>query len=120
VPQVQFKDAALKLTVKPRITASGTVIMEVALERSAANFVRSLPGNPNPAIDTQKARTTVQVTDGATALIGGVMFENTRDNEDRTPGLHKLPVIGKIFNRTRKSSDTRELVLLITPKIVKG
>jgi type IV pilus assembly protein PilQ len=120
VPQVQFKDAALKLTVKPRITASGTVIMEVALERSAANFVRSLPGNPNPAIDTQKARTTVQVTDGATALIGGVMFENTRDNEDRTPGLSRLPIIGKVFNRTRKSSDTRELVLLITPKIVKG
>jgi type IV pilus assembly protein PilQ len=120
VPQVQFKDAALKLTVRPRITASGTVIMEVALERSAANFVRSLPGNPNPAIDTQKARTTVQVTDGATALIGGVMFENTRDNEDRTPGLSKLPIIGKVFNRTRKSSDTRELVLLITPKIVKG
>ena len=120
VPQVQFKDAALKLTVKPRITASGTVIMEVALERSAANFVRSLPGNPNPAIDTQKARTTVQVTDGATALIGGVMFETTRDNEDRTPGLYKLPIIGKIFNRTRKASETRELVLLITPKIVKG
>jgi type IV pilus assembly protein PilQ len=120
VPQVQFKDAALKLTVKPRITASGTVIMEVALERSAANFVRSLPGNPNPAIDTQKARTTVQVTDGATALIGGVMFENTRDNEDRTPGLSRLPIIGKVFNRTRKASDTRELVLLITPKIVKG
>jgi type IV pilus assembly protein PilQ len=120
VPQVQFKDAALKLTVKPRITASGTVIMEVALERSAANFVRSLPGNPNPAIDTQKARTTVQVTDGATALIGGVMFETNRDNEDRTPGLYKLPIIGKIFNRTRKASETRELVLLITPKIVKG
>jgi type IV pilus assembly protein PilQ len=120
VPQVQFKDAALKLTVKPRITASGTVIMDVALERSAANFVRSLPGNPNPAIDTQKARTTVQVTDGATALIGGVMFETNRDNEDRTPGLYKLPIIGKIFNRTRKASETRELVLLITPKIVKG
>jgi type IV pilus assembly protein PilQ len=120
VPQVQFKDAALKLTVKPRITASGTVIMEVALERSAANFVRSLPGNPNPAIDTQKARTTVQVTDGATALIGGVMFETNRDNEDRTPGLYRVPIIGKIFNRTRKASETRELVLLITPKIVKG
>jgi type IV pilus assembly protein PilQ len=120
VPQVQFKDAALKLTVKPRITASGTVIMEVALERSAANFVRSLPGNPNPAIDTQKARTTVQVTDGATALIGGVMFETNRDNEDRTPGLYRVPIIGKIFNRTRKTSETRELVLLITPKIVKG
>ena len=120
VPQVQFKDAALKLTVKPRITASGTVIMDVALERSAANFVRSLPGNPNPAIDTQKARTTVQVTDGATALIGGVMFETNRDNEDRTPGLYKVPIIGKLFNRTRKASETRELVLLITPKIVKG
>jgi type IV pilus assembly protein PilQ len=120
VPQVQFKDAALKLTVTPRITAAGTVIMDVALERSAANFVRSLPGNPNPAIDTQKARTTVQVTDGATALIGGVMFETNRDNEDRTPGLYKLPIIGKIFNRTRKASETRELVLLITPKIVKG
>jgi type IV pilus assembly protein PilQ len=120
VPTVQFKDAALKLTVKPQITASGTVIMEVNLERSAANFSRTLPGNPNPAIDTQKARTTVQVTDGATALIGGVMFESADDFLDRTPGLHKVPLIGRLFNRTRNVNRTRELVLLITPKIVKG
>jgi type IV pilus assembly protein PilQ len=120
VPTVQFKDAALKLTVKPRITASGTVIMEVSLERSAPNYVNALPGNPNPAIDTQKTRTTIQVTDGSTALIGGVMFESNNSNDDRTPGLHKLPIIGRVFNRTRKLSETRELVLLITPKIVKG
>jgi type IV pilus assembly protein PilQ len=120
VPQVQFKDAALKLNVKPRITAAGTVIMEVSLERSAADFSRALPGNPNPAITTQKARTTVQVNDGSTAVIGGVMFEQANQNEDRTPGLYKLPIIGKIFRRTNNDTQQRELVLLITPKIVKG
>lgn len=121
VPTVQFKDAALKLTVKPRITSANTIIMDVSLERSAANYVNALPGNPNPAIDTQKARTTVQVGDGTTAALGGIMFEESRNNDDRTPGLSRLPVIGRLlFNRTRRASDTRELVLLITPKIVKG
>jgi len=120
VPQVQFKDAALKLNVKPRITAAGTVIMEVSLERSAADFSKSLPGNPNPAITTQKAKTTVQVTDGSTAVIGGVMFESGNTTEDRTPYFYKLPVIGKLFKRNTNSTETRELVLLITPKIVKG
>jgi type IV pilus assembly protein PilQ len=120
VPQVQFKDAALKLNVKPRITAAGTIIMDVSLERSAADFSRALPGNPNPAITTQKARTTVQVSDGSTAVIGGVMFEQANTNDDRTPYFWKLPVIGKLFKRTNVTNDTRELVLLITPKIVKG
>lgn len=121
VPTVQFKDAALKLTVKPRITSANTIIMDVSLERSAANYVNALPGNPNPAIDTQKARTTVQVGDGTTAALGGIMFEESRNNDDRTPGLSRLPVIGRLlFNRTRRASETRELVLLITPKIVKG
>jgi type IV pilus assembly protein PilQ len=121
VPTVQFKDAALKLTVKPRITASGTIIMDVNLERSAPNYTNSIAGNPNPAIDTQKAKTTVQVTDGATAAIGGIMFEDNNTNDDRTPGLSRLPVIGKLlFHRRTKSTETRELVLLITPKIVKG
>ena len=60
------------------------------------------------------------MTDGSTALIGGVMFESNNSNDDRTPYLHKVPIIGKVFNRTRKVSETRELVLLITPKIVKG
>jgi type IV pilus assembly protein PilQ len=120
VPQVQFKDAALKLNVKPRITAAGTIIMEVMLERSAADFSKSLPGNPNPAITTQKARTTVQVNDGSTAVIGGVMFEQANQAEDRTPGLYKVPIIGKLFKRNNTDTTTRELVLLITPKIVKG
>ncbi len=120
VPQVQFKDAALKLNVKPRITAAGTIIMDVSLERSAADFSRALPGNPNPAITTQKAKTTVQVSDGSTAVIGGVMFEQANTNDDRTPYFWKLPIIGKLFKRTNVTNDQRELVLLITPKIVKG
>jgi type IV pilus assembly protein PilQ len=120
VPQVQFKDAALKLNVIPRITAAGTIIMEVTLERSAADFSKSLPGNPNPAITTQKARTTVQVNDGSTAVIGGVMFEQTNQTEDRTPGLYRVPIIGQLFRRHNQDNQSRELVLLITPKIVKG
>ncbi len=120
VPQVQFKDAALKLNVKPRITAAGTIIMDVSLERSSADFSRALPGNPNPAITTQKAKTTVQVNDGSTAVIGGVMFEEADNNDDRTPYFWKLPIIGKLFKRTNVTNNQRELVLLITPKIVKG
>jgi type IV pilus assembly protein PilQ len=69
---VQFKDAALKLLVTPQITASNTVIMQVSLENATPDFTRSI--NNIPPIDTQRAVTTVQVADGATTVIGGIVL----------------------------------------------
>lgn len=115
---VTFKDAALKLLVTPRITAANTVIMEVELENATPDFTRSV--NNIPPIDTQRARTSVQVTDGATTVIGGIFVSREQSTQDRTPGLHRLPLLGWLFRRDSSQDESRELLIFITPKIVRS
>ena len=92
---VTFKDAALKLTVTPQITAANTVIMKVNIENAQADFGRSVNGIP--PIDTQRANTTVLVGDGQTTVIGGIYFSSQESRESRTPVLHKVPLLGWLF-----------------------
>ena len=116
---VQFKEAALTLRVTPQITAAGTVIMQVAVENSFADFARALGTPPIPAIVTQRAATTVQVADGETAVIGGI-YENSRSRQNsRTPGLHRIPLLGWLFKSTARNESTDELMIFLTPRIVR-
>ena len=115
---VTFKDAALKLLVTPRITAANTVIMDVELENATPDFTRSV--NNIPPIDTQRARTSVQVTDGATTVIGGIFVTREQSTQDRTPGLHRLPLLGWLFRRDSTQDESRELLIFITPRIVRS
>jgi type IV pilus assembly protein PilQ len=113
---VTFKDAALTLKVTPQITAANTVIMQIQLENaSPGEEVQGIP-----SINTQRALTTVQVTDGATTVIGGVMINEERQLMDRVPGLHRVPLLGWLFKRNTNIDDSRELLIFITPRILKG
>ena len=113
---VTFKDAALTLRVTPQITAANTVIMQVELENaSPGEEVQGIP-----SILTQRALTTVQVNDGATTIIGGVLINEERQLQDRVPALHKLPLLGWLFKRNTDVDDSRELLIFITPRILKG
>ncbi len=115
---VQFKEAALTLLVTPQITASNTVIMQVDLENSFADFGRALGDPPIPSIVTQRARTTIQVADGETTVIGGI-FENTQNRLNaRTPMLHRVPLLGWLFKNTQTSEATDELMIFLTPRVV--
>ena len=113
---VEFKDAALKLLVTPRITAANTVIMDVELENASPG---QSVGNI-PSIDTQRAKTSVQVTDGATTVIGGINVSSERSTQDRTPVLHRIPLLGWLFKNDSKEDTNRELLIFITPRIVRG
>ncbi|MCC7185504.1 MAG: type IV pilus secretin PilQ [Acidobacteria bacterium] len=115
---VTFKDAALKLLVTPRITAAHTVIMDVELENATPDFSRQV--NNIPPIDTQRARTTVQVGDGATTVIGGIFVSREQSTQDRTPGLHRVPLLGWLFKRDTGQDETRELLIFITPRILRS
>jgi type IV pilus assembly protein PilQ len=112
---VQFRDAALTLKVTPQITAANTVIMRIALENAAPDFSRSV--NNIPPIDTQRANTQVLVSDGETTVIGGIYVSREQASQDRTPGLHRLPLLGWLFKRDELSDESRELLIFITPKI---
>jgi type IV pilus assembly protein PilQ len=115
---VQFKDAALKLNVTPHITGANTVILDVQLENGQPDFGHTVAGNPS--IITQKASTRVMVADGVTTVIGGVMINQESINSDRTPGLGNLPLLGWLFKRSDTSSTDQEILIFITPRIIRG
>jgi type IV pilus assembly protein PilQ len=115
---VSFKDATLKLQVTPQITTANTVIMNVVLENATPDFSRQVNGIP--PIDTQRALTTVQVNDGATTVIGGIFVSQEQSTNDRTPVLHRVPILKWLFQRNTLTDSSRELLIFITPRILRG
>ena len=115
---VTFKDATLKLLVTPQITAAGTVIMQVEIHNATPDFSREVNGIP--PIDTQRALTRVQVDDGATTVIGGIFVSREQSSSDRTPLLHRIPLLGYLFRRESAQDESRELLIFLTPRIIKG
>jgi type IV pilus secretin PilQ/predicted competence protein len=114
---VSFKDAALTLKVTPQITASNTVIMRIQLENASPDFSRAVNGIP--PIDTQRALTQVLVSSGETTVIGGIYISREQASQDRTPGLHRLPLLGWLFRRDGITDESRELLIFITPRIMR-
>ena len=114
---VTFKDAALTLKVTPQITASDTVIMRISVENASPDFSRSI--KDIPPIDTQRAITQVLVSDGQTTVIGGIYTSREESAQDRTPGLHRLPLLGWLFRRETIRDESRELLIFITPRIIR-
>jgi len=115
---VQFKDAALKLTVTPQITAANTVIMRIVLENGIPDFSRAVNGNPS--INTQRADTQVQVPDGVTTVIGGILQTQETTSIDSTPGASRIPLLGWLFKRSDTRNESQELLIFITPRIIRG
>jgi type IV pilus assembly protein PilQ len=114
---VTFRDAALTLKVTPQITAANTVIMNINLENASPDFSRAV--NNIPPIDTQRAITQVLVSDGETTVIGGIFVSREQASQDRTPALHRVPLLGWLFKRDEFSDESRELLIFITPKILR-
>ena len=117
---VTFKDAALTLKVTPQITAAGTVIMKVSLENATPDFARAAGPAAIPPINTQRALTTLLVSDGQTSVIGGIYTSNQQNSTDRTPGLGQVPILNWLFKRERVDDQSTELLIFITPRIIKS
>jgi type IV pilus assembly protein PilQ len=117
---VTFKDAALTLKVTPQITAADTVIMKVSLENATPDFARAAGPSAIPPINTQRALTTLLVSDGQTTVIGGIYTSNQQTSTDRTPGLGQIPLLNWLFKRDRTDDQSSELLIFITPRIIKG
>jgi type IV pilus assembly protein PilQ len=114
----QFKDAVLTLKVTPQITDAGTVILTLEVENSTPDFGN--PVNGIPPINTQAAKTIVLVKDGQTAVVGGIYQSQEFVNEDKTPVLGNIPLLGYLFRRKGTQNANNELLLFITPRIVKS
>jgi len=115
---VSFKEAVLELRVTPQITPDDRVIMGLNVKKDNPDFSREILGVP--PIDTREVRTNVLVDNGETVVLGGV-FERTKEfNKEEVPWLGDIPVLGNLFKTTRKNDNNSELLIFVTPKILKG
>ena len=116
----QFQEAVLSLTVTPQITPDNRVIMDLEVNNdTVGSQVPSATGGFVPSIDTRSIVTQVLVDDGETVVLGGIYETQRREAETKVPVLGDIPVLGMLF-RTRSSiTDKAELLIFVTPKIVK-
>ncbi|HQU83274.1 MAG TPA: type IV pilus secretin PilQ [Pyrinomonadaceae bacterium] len=114
IATTEYVDVPLRLAITPQITDVGTVILNVVAENSSA--AATVSGAP-PAINTQSMTTQVTVPDGGTTVVGGVLFDDERENKNRTPGLSRIPLLGILFQRKSVQRNTNEILFFITPRI---
>ncbi|MGR8953165.1 MAG: type IV pilus secretin PilQ, partial [Gammaproteobacteria bacterium] len=112
---VQFIDATLRMEVTPQITPSGSINMDLEITRDDPG---TLIVNGQPSIDTNSLKTNLLVNDGETVVLGGVYKDTSNNLTGKVPFFSNLPGIGFLFKRTNNSSDKRELLVFVTPKIV--
>lgn len=113
----RYVNAALELRATPQITAEGTIIMYIEIRNNAADFANLVQGIP--PIITQSAKTTVMVLDGGTTVIGGIYRTEDSITRERIPFFHKIPILGSLFKSLARTKTNRELLIFITPRIIK-
>ena len=113
----RYVNAALELRATPQITAEGTIIMYIEIRNNAADFANLVSGIP--PIITQSAETTVMVPDGGTTVIGGIYRTEDSITRERVPFFHKIPILGSLFKSFARTKQNRELLIFITPRIIK-
>jgi type IV pilus assembly protein PilQ len=112
---VSFKEAVLSLNVTPQITPDGRIIMDLQVNQDTIGQIF----NDVPSIDTNEITTRVFVDDGETVVLGGVFRTETIHATTKTPFFGDLPVIGRFFRNVSDSESKQELLVFITPKIVR-
>lgn len=113
---VSFQDAVLSLRVTPQITPDDRIIMDLEVSQDSLSGTSV---NGVPAINTRNVATQVLVQNGETVVLGGVYTSSERKSVDRTPFFGDLPYVGFLFKRTDVDSNKSELLIFITPKILK-
>jgi general secretion pathway protein D len=119
--QVQFRDTGIILNVKPRVNPGGLVFMEIKAEQSTpgpASSVEDFGGNV--PIDKKTIETEVAVQSGDTVMLGGLIQQNDNNSSSGMPGLKNIPLIGKLFGASSSDNSRKELLVLITPTVIRG
>jgi type IV pilus assembly protein PilQ len=114
---IEYKKAVLSLKVTPHVIDAQTLKLAVKVNKDEVDFSQSVLGNPT--IITKQAETNVIQADGQTLVIGGLNKETTTDDRTGTPGLMDVPGLNWLFKRDGKSSAKEDLLIFITPTILK-
>lgn len=116
----QFKEAVLSLTVTPQITPDDRIILDLKVTKdSVGAVITNERGGSVPSIDTRAVDTQVLVNSGQTVVLGGVYETEEGEQVSKVPFLGDIPGVGVLFRSTRKVSNKSELLIFVTPKILK-
>ncbi|HYB32239.1 MAG TPA: type IV pilus secretin PilQ [Steroidobacteraceae bacterium] len=117
---IQFKKAVLALKVTPQITPDNRIIMDLDVRDDSVGQVIVASGGVNvPSINTREIGTQVLVNDGQTVVLGGILQTTQREDQTKVPYLGDIPILGILFRNTNHQDDKDELMIFITPKIVR-
>jgi type IV pilus assembly protein PilQ len=116
--KLEFIDAVLSLIVTPHITPDQSIIMKIAVTRNAPDSTVPTPTG-SPAIAKNVAETETLVKDGQTLVLGGIYTIEKAQKQTRVPYLHRIPVIGNMFKNNQITDKRKELLVFVTPRIVR-
>jgi pilus assembly protein CpaC len=121
IVSIQFREFGVRLTFLPTITPRGTINLQVMPEVSALDFTNglSVSGFNVPALTTRKLSTQVELNDGQSFAIGGLIDNRTTDTIEKIPFLGDIPILGKFFQSKSVSKQNTELIVIVTPELVR-
>lgn len=119
VNTVQLRDTGIILSVTPRVSNAGDVVLEVSQEVSDV-VPTTTSGIDSPTIRQRKISTAVAVRNGETVALGGLMRETSTTSRDGVPVLKDVPLIGEVFSSNSRATEKTELLIFITPRVVPG
>jgi pilus assembly protein CpaC len=120
-PTVVYKEFGVKLDFEPKISPNGEIYLLVSQEVSELDFANGviLSGFRIPALKSRKAQAGLQLADGQTFVLAGLLDNKVQKNVSKIPLLGDIPILGALFRSTRYSNNETELMVMVTPKIVR-
>jgi general secretion pathway protein D len=120
----QYRNVGVNLSITPEVSASGDITLEVAAEFSLLGEDRAVSGGENPLVVptflTRNVKNVIRLRDGETGLIGGLLEGSAASSVSGALGVASIPIIGKLFGNTQKRSEEKEVVISLTPRIVRA
>ena len=114
----KFKALKMELNVTPQVTADGSVMMKVQVQRELKAALDVTSGSFG--VNSRTADTKILIKNGQTAVIGGIYSSDANETESRVPGLGSLPFIGGLFRYSAQTREKTELLIFLTPRILAG
>ena len=117
---IEYKKFGVQLDVAATVLANDRIVLKVSPEVSELDYTNALvvQGFRVPALRTRSTRTTIELGDGQSFVLAGLMYSTSGNVEDRIPGIGELPIIGSFFKRTQNSRERQELIIVATPRLV--
>ncbi|MES3041719.1 MAG: type II and III secretion system protein family protein [Pseudomonadota bacterium] len=118
---IEYKEFGVRLSLTPTVLSNQQILLKVAPEVSDLDFNNAvtLQGSVIPALRIRRTDTTISLADGESFIISGLVSRSTNNNASKLPGLGDIPILGAFFRSNRFESEDRELLMIVTPRLVK-